>query len=91
MNVWDTVHGAACVLPQALCVSTDVSELGEYFLLPSERSLSEWQMDGLHGRTHAGLHVAPFQHLLLLTGRETHAKMELLNIRDKAKLMWPTT
>lgn len=29
------------VLPQALWVSTEVSELGEYFLLPSERSLSE--------------------------------------------------
>ena len=29
------------LLPQALCVSTEVSELGEYFLLPSERSLSE--------------------------------------------------
>lgn len=35
------------LLPQALCVSTEASELGEYFLLPSERSLSEWQMDGL--------------------------------------------
>lgn len=35
------------VLPQALWVSTEVSELGEYFLLPSERSLSEWHMDGL--------------------------------------------
>lgn len=30
-----------CALPQALCVSSEVSELGEYFLLPSERSLSE--------------------------------------------------
>lgn len=53
------LHGGMCVwiddnddyaLPQALWVSTEVSELGEYFLLPSERSLSEWQMEGLHKR-----------------------------------------
>lgn len=34
-------------LPQALWVSTELSELGEYFLLLSERSLSEWQIEGL--------------------------------------------